>query len=168
MFTEKKKSPSFCQSPCLLFLIEAQDIAHAERKRGMQYKHGKQLFQTSDKLKLRPIQHETQLFRFIPLTGKKEKVTSFHCSKLLLECQIPQGISLKIFLAHNFPSNTPLLQEEHVQVYFFELYLDFQSVKKSRHCHLKSNLNSAFLTNSISARPSSPLPYRSLTLIIRN
>lgn len=41
MFTEKKKSPSFCQSPCLLFLIEAQDIAHAERKRGMQYKHGK-------------------------------------------------------------------------------------------------------------------------------
>lgn len=51
-------------------------------------------------------------------------VTSFHCSKLLLECQTLQGISQKIFLVHSFLSNTPLLQEEHVQVYFFELYLD--------------------------------------------
>lgn len=33
MFTEKKNFPSFCQSPCLLFLIEAQDTAHAEAKK---------------------------------------------------------------------------------------------------------------------------------------
>lgn len=59
-------------------------------------------------------------------------LASFHCSKLLLECQIPQEKFQKIFLAHNSLDNTPLLQEEYVQVYFSEIYLAPLSKKEKK------------------------------------
>lgn len=110
-------------------------------------------------LKIRPLQ-QIYFFRFVS-DRKKKKITSFHCSKLLLECQIPQGISQKIFLAHNFLSNTPLLQEEYVQVYFFELYLDFLSMEKDDIAISKLIRFSAFSTNFRSRRPSPLFPYSS-------